>query len=324
MTDAAHYLALCGGVGGAKLADGLAQLLPMGALTVAVNVGDDFSHLGLTICPDLDTVVYALSDRENPMTGWGRRNESWCAMDELAAMGGDTWFKLGDKDIALHLLRLQGLAAGASLSEVTAQLCARMNIRHAVSPVTDQPVRTHVQTNEGELPFQQYFVRRRCEPVVTGFTFRGAEQAQLASPVLDALNAPNLAGVIICPSNPYVSIGPMLAIAQLRTHLSNRRCPCVAVSPIVGGDALKGPAAKMMRELGFPVNSVTVARYYGGLADEILIDHRDAADISCRNPGDPGLALANTVMSTRRDRVSLARICIDRLQALAGSSAQKD
>ena len=315
MSSKARYLALCGGVGGAKLADGLARVLPADRLTIAVNVGDDFEHLGLTICPDLDTVCYGLAGVENPDTGWGRRGETWNVMSALDELGGETWFKLGDRDLALHLLRLQGLRSGDTLSAITAKLCRRLGVTHCVRPISDQPIRTYVETLEGVMPFQRYFVERRCEPSVLGFRFEGAREAKVAPDVQAALDDSALAGIVICPSNPYVSIGPMLAVPGLKEYLMRRRVPVLAVSPIVGGRALKGPAAKMMTELGVPATSLEIARHYGTLIDALLVDTQDASERLRRAASDPEFVVADSVMRSREDREALARACLDWFQA---------
>lgn len=309
-------VALCGGVGGAKLAHGLARVLPLQDLTVIVNTGDDFEHFGLTICPDLDTVLYTLSGNDNRMTGWGRAAESWAVMEELGRLGGETWFKLGDKDLALHLMRRQMLDRRQRLTLVTQQLATRMSVRTRVLPMCDEPVRTIVQTADGPLAFQEYFVRRRCEPKVIGFRFEGA-QCALPSPEVDAaLRAPDLRGILICPSNPYVSIGPMLAVPGIRAHLENRTVPVLAVSPIVGGRAIKGPAAKMMAELGGPVSGLSVARHYGKLIDAMLLDEQDRALLEERGAGDPRLLVAPTIMRTADERIAVARECLRLLDSL--------
>lgn len=313
-----RIVALCGGVGGAKLAYGLAQVCAPGELAVVVNTGDDFEHLGLTICPDIDTVLYTLSGKENREFGWGRGGETWGAMSELEALGGETWFKLGDKDIALHLLRRQLLAQGMSLTEVTRVLAQRLVVPVRVLPMSDAPVRTIVSTDEGELAFQHYFVRRRCEPVVKGFRFDGADGAVPSPEVIAALSSKELRGVIVCPSNPYVSIGPMLAVQGLRERLASLEVPVVAVSPIVGGKAIKGPAAKMMRELDTPPSALAVARLYGDLIDAMIVDEADRALLDQSRADDPRLIVAQTVMKSAEDRVALARSCleiVDRLRA---------
>lgn len=302
-----HYLALSGGVGGAKLAAGLAAALPPSALTVAVNVGDDFEHLGLTICPDLDTVLYTLSGVVHRGQGWGRGDESWGVLDELRRLGGDDWFSLGDRDIALHLLRRQRLDAGMSLSAVAAELSTKLGVRPCVRPVTDQRLRTEVETDAGLLPFQDYFVRLRCEPVLQSLNFVGAEDAVLAPDVRAALDDPALAGIILCPSNPYLSIAPMLAVAELRSRLQSADVPVIAIAPIVAGQALKGPTAKIMRELNVEPAAEVIGTLYGDFVDLIVLDHADAARVQ----GDPRFVAAATVMRSHDDRLALARRCIE-------------
>ncbi len=270
-------LALAGGVGGARLAAGLAQVLPPQGLTVAVNTGDDFEHLGLHICPDLDTVMYTLAGRHDPAQGWGLAGETWHMLQALQALGGEAWFRLGDRDLATHLQRSQRLREGASLSQATAELCQAFGVQHAVVPMSDQPVRTRVQTDEGELAFQDYFVRRRCAPRFVGLRFEGAEQAQPSPGLLQALQAPGLQAIVVCPSNPLLSIQPMLAVPGIAQALRQRRVPLVAVSPIVGGAAVKGPLAKMMMEAGQAPSALAVAQHYAGLVDGLVIDEADAA-----------------------------------------------
>jgi LPPG:FO 2-phospho-L-lactate transferase len=293
-------LALAGGVGGAKLANGLARILPPGTLTVAVNTGDDFVHLGLHVSPDLDTVMYTLAGLNNPETGWGRAGETWQFMTALGALGGATWFNLGDLDLATHVERTRRLAAGESLSAVTADFCTRLGIRQHVVPMSDQPVRTMVkprsepphqpssrgwvggrQPREGTdsewLPFQDYFVRLRCAPRVSEFRFDGVAAAHPSLGLGQALDDPALRAIVICPSNPYVSVDPILAVPGVRAALARRRVPLVAVSPIVGGQAIKGPALKMMQELGRDPSALGVARHYAGLVDGLVIDDQDAA-----------------------------------------------
>jgi LPPG:FO 2-phospho-L-lactate transferase len=271
------FLALAGGVGGARMAAGLADALDHRGLSVAVNTGDDFAHLGLRVCPDLDTVMYTLAGLHDPQQGWGLAGETWAFMAAMQRLGGDTWFRLGDTDLATHVLRTRELAAGRTLSEVTAMLCRRLGVRVAVVPMSDQRVATMVDTNEGELAFQDYFVRRRCEPVLRGLRFDGAQLAQPSPALAAALADPALQAIVIGPSNPFLSIAPMLAIAPLRQGLASRRVPCVAVSPIIGGDAVKGPLAKILRERGAAPSPIAVARAYDGLIDGLVIDRADAA-----------------------------------------------
>lgn len=305
------YVALCGGVGGAKLVSGLARILPAESLVVAVNVGDDFEHLGLTICPDLDTVLYTLAGLVHPQQGWGRSDESWGVMDELRRLGAHTWFALGDRDIALHLLRSELLQGGLTLSAANAELARRLQLDVTVSPISDQPVRTMLDTDQGRLAFQEYFVHRRCEPAVRAVEFAGAKSASLAPAVLAALESKDLAGVIICPSNPYLSIGPMLAIPQLRQRLRALDAPVVAISPIVAGAAIKGPAAKMMCELGVQPAADVIAPLYEDFVDIVVLDTADAALAT-----DARFAVVPTIMHTPEQKVALARDCISLIQAL--------
>ena len=264
--------ALSGGVGGAKLVEGLASILPPEDLSVIVNTGDDFDHLGLRICPDLDTVLYMLAGVAHPVHGWGRAGESLTVLETLKELGGPGWFQLGDKDLALHLRRTQMLSAGLSLSEVTAELCSRFGVQCSVLPASDEEVSTVVVTEgEGELPFQEYFVARRCEPAVRGFSFTAAKQAKPAPGVLAAVEGADL--VVFGPSNPWVSIDPILALPGLREALMEKEV--VAVSPIVGGKALKGPAAKMFSELGISPSAAAAAGHYGPVLDGFVIDEED-------------------------------------------------
>lgn len=275
MADRRKVLALSGGVGGARLANGLAAIL--GAeLTVLVNTGDDFSHLGLTICPDLDTVMYTLAGIADPVQGWGRADETWAFMEETERLGGETWFRLGDRDLAVHAERTRRLTAGETLNAVTADLCARFGIASRILPMTDDPVPTLVDTDEGTLAFQDYFVRRRCAPEVAGFRFDGIATAKPNADAMALLDDPALAAIVIGPSNPFVSVAPILALPGLRENLERRRVPLVAVSPVIAGRAVKGPAAKMMAELGITPSAASVAAHYGDLLDGFVVDRADA------------------------------------------------
>jgi LPPG:FO 2-phospho-L-lactate transferase len=266
-------VALAGGVGGAKLARGLARIA--GAdLSVIVNTGDDFDHFDLRICPDLDTITYTLAGKANPVTGWGLEGDTWNFMAQVSALAGEDWFQLGDRDLAVHVLRSQLLRRGESLTHVTRKIAAQLGVKAAVLPMSDAPVRTRVETASGLLDFQDYFVRGRCEIPITGLRFDGAARADPTEPVVHALD--NARMVIFCPSNPFVSIDPILAIAGIHDRLKKTRVPRVAVSPIIGGRAVKGPAAKMMAELGYQVSSLTVAKKYRGLIDGMVIDLADA------------------------------------------------
>ena len=299
--------ALAGGVGGAKLVDGLAQALPPEKLKVIVNTGDDFEHLGLRICPDLDTVCYTLAGIANPETGWGRDEETWNAMENLAATDGPAWFRLGDKDLGTHLERTRLLAAGMALSKITRRFCQAWGIRQEVYPASDDRMPTYVDTEEGEMPFQEYFVKRRCQPRVKGFRFENVEQARPAPGVCEALLAADL--VVICPSNPWVSIDPILAVPGIRQALSGKAV--LAVSPIIGGQAVKGPAAKMYTEFGISPSALAVAQHYeasmnGGILTGYVMDWRDEDQVEpVRALGIQALS-TETWMKTMQDRLQLA------------------
>lgn len=271
---------LAGGVGGARFANGLAALLPPGKLTVVVNVGDDFDHLGLRICPDLDTVTYTLANLNNRELGWGQVGETWNFMDALRKLGGATWFNLGDRDLATHVLRTSRLAAGEPLSAIVADFARAKGIVQTILPATDDPVRTRVLTDEGELDFQDYFVRRRCEPVFRAICFAGADEARAHPAVLAALADPALEAILIAPSNPLLSLAPILAIPGIAKALAARTAPCVAVSPFIAGQAVKGPAAKIMRELGREPGADAVVTHFGPLIDGLAIDTADTASLT--------------------------------------------
>jgi LPPG:FO 2-phospho-L-lactate transferase len=291
-------VALAGGVGGAKFAHGLAQILPAENLTVIVNTGDDFEHYGLYICPDLDTVCYTLAGLANPETGWGRVNESWNVIENTSRLGGPAWFRLGDQDLGTHLERTRRLKEGHALSQVTRDFCSAWGIEQTVLPMSDQPVRTIVETEEGDLAFQEYFVHRRCEPHVRGFRFEGVESAEPAPGVRAAIQSAD--AVVICPSNPWVSIDPILRIVKRIEK------PVVAISPIIGGQSVKGPAAKMYRELGIEPSALAVAQHYCGLATGFVLDHIDRQlegeirSLSMRT------LVTNTLMNSHDDRKQFA------------------
>ena len=304
----ASYVALSGGVGGAKLALGLCDVLDdPDRLTVVANTGDDFEHLGLKVCPDLDTLTYTLAGLANPETGWGRAGESGAFMEALEALGGETWFFLGDKDLAIHVERTRRLRAGDSLSAVTSDLCARLGIRARIVPMSDDPVPTIVETADGPLAFQHYFVRERCRPRVLGFRHEGAAQAQASAGFLDALAAPDLGAVIVCPSNPYISIDPILAVPGVRAALEACRAPVIAVSPIVGGQAVKGPTAKMMAERGIAPSAAAIAAHYAGLVDGFVLDEADRAEVAGIAAAGVAVEVAATMMTAREEKRALAR-----------------
>lgn len=305
------YLALAGGVGGAKLAYGLSKVLEPDELTIAVNTGDDFTHLGLAISPDLDTVCYTLAELDDQERGWGRAGETWRFMETLKSLGHPGWFQLGDCDLALHAMRTQLLAQGARLSDVTRRVCEAWGVRHRVVPMSDDRVETIVHTQDGPLAFQEYFVRKQCQPVVERFEYRGAEQAAAQPELLDLLNDPALKGVIVCPSNPWLSVGPMLAIHDLREALLRVAVPVVAVSPIIAGHAVKGPAAKLMAELGLEVSALSIARHYADFIDVLVIDTSDELLKGAIEALGVRPVVADTLMQGRSDRVRLAQDVLD-------------
>ena len=301
-------VALSGGIGGAKLALGLATVLPHGELTVIANTGDDFTHLGLEISPDIDTLLYTLAGLDNPALGWGRRDETWSAMETLAALGGPDWFRLGDRDLALHLWRTAALRAGAPLSRVTADLAARLQIATRILPAADAPVRTMLRTDQGWLALQEYFVHRGCAPVLHELRFDGADAAAPAPGVVAAIAAAR--AVVICPSNPFISLGPILAVPGIRDALAATTAPVIAVSPILAGRAVKGPTAKMMAELGLPVSARAVAEHYGGLLDVFVAEPEDAptlTDLPVR------VISAPILMRSLAEKTALARVILGAL-----------
>jgi LPPG:FO 2-phospho-L-lactate transferase len=301
-------LALSGGIGGAKLALGLYRILPSGALTVVANTGDDFTHLGLAISPDTDTLLYTLAGLDDPERGWGRRDETWTFMKALERLGGESWFSLGDGDLATHIERTRRLAAGEALSEITDDLRRRLGIEARLLPMTDDLVRTRLLTGAGWLDFQDYFVRQRCAPVVREIAFAGADQARPQLEFMRALADQNLKAVVICPSNPFISIDPILALPGVREALRASAAPVVAVSPIIGGKAVKGPTAKMMAELGLPVDASAVARHYGEILDLYVADESDAGKVD--GLGIP-VVFKRTMMVSLEDREALAQTVLE-------------
>src|SRR5439155_12730782 len=297
-------VALSGGVGGAKLALGLYRTLPPDTLTIIANTGDDFEHLGLAISPDLDTLLYTLSGQDNPELGWGRRGETWTFMEALEALGGETWFRLGDGDLATHVERTRRLKAGESLSAIIEDFRRRLGIAARLLPMSDGAVRTRLLTEEGWLDFQDYFVRLRCAPAISELAFAGADRARPHPDILAALADPRLRLVVICPSNPFISVDPILAVPGIRAALGDCPAPVVAVSPIIAGKAVKGPTAKMMAELGSPVDAATVARHYEDILDVYVGDEEDAATLAGI---DVPVVLTRTLMQTLADREALAR-----------------
>lgn len=311
MTARKTIVALSGGVGGAKLVLGLSHVLEAEELLVVANTGDDFEHLGFSISPDIDTLTYTLAGLDNPATGWGRRDETWSFMEEIGRLGGPAWFRLGDRDLALHAERTRRLRGGERLSTVTAHLCQRFGIRSPVIPMSDDPVRTRVLTEAGWLDFQEYFVREQCRPGVRQIAFEGAKQATIPMRLAKALGSGTVRGVVICPSNPFISIDPILSVPGLRNALRDCGAPIVAVSPIVGRQAVKGPTAKMMQELGIEVSAAAVSRHYGEFLHGFVVDDNDAPGVRGRHWVTP------TLMKTLDDRRALARSVLEFLDTLS-------
>ena len=314
MSAGGNIIALSGGVGGAKLALGLAACLGPEQLAIVGKNDDVFEHLGLSICPDLDTVMYTLAGLADPERGWGLAGETWQCMDALAALGGEDWFRLGDRDLATHLQRSLLLARGEGLAAVTARLCASLGVRHALIPMSEQRVRTVLDTDRGELAFQTYFVRERCAPRVQAIRYLGADAAVPSAALLARLDGAD--GVIICPSNPWLSVDPILAVGDLRARIAASRA--VAVSPIVGGRALKGPAAALMEQLGLTPSALEVARHYRGLLRGFVMDREDAAEADAVRALGMDVLVTDTVMT---DAASKARLAAEVLEFLSGLRA---
>ena len=304
-----RVLALAGGVGGAKLCLGLTKVLEPDELRIVVNTGDDEEFYGLHVSPDLDTVTYTLAGLANPDTGWGIRGDTFDTLSSLGSLGEDTWFGVGDRDLATHIVRTNMLRQGKSLSDVTEHVRRRLGVEHSIAPMTDDRVRTTVLTESGPMPFQTYFVKLRCEPKVTGVRFDGAEDATMSAAFEEGLDSCD--ALVICPSNPYLSVAPILSIPSVRSRIERLSSVRIAVSPIVGGRALKGPAGKMLSELGEDVSCVGVARQYIGLCDVFVIDEIDRGLSEDIKSLGMEAAVLNTVMKTDEDKAALARSILD-------------
>ncbi len=318
MKPAIKVLALSGGVGGAKLALGLSRRLAPGELAVLVNTGDDFTHLGLRICPDLDTVLYTLSGVVHPDQGWGRADETFGFMQELRRQGGPDWFLLGDRDLVLHVERTRRLAEGERLTQIMNDLASRFGVASRLLPMSDTPVSTLLDTDAGALEFQHYFVRLRAMPKVQRLHYAGAAQARPTDEILDLLRSRSLEAIILCPSNPYLSIDPVLAVPGLRLALRAAQVPIVAVSPLIAGRAIKGPTTKIMAELGIAADALAIARHYSGLIDGLLIDEVDATPDTRAALEQTGLrvGVTRTLMKTLDDRERVAQAAIELAAAL--------
>ncbi len=306
-------VALSGGIGGAKLALGLSRIIKPEDLLIVANVGDDFEHLGLHISPDADTLMYTLAGLDNTKLGWGRQDETWSFMETLSSLGGEDWFRVGDRDLAVHIERTRRLRRGETLSSITADFCRRLGVGPRVLPATDDRLRTRLRTEEGWLDFQDYFVRLQCRPVVHELVFDGAEDARPHPDLLAALSEARLRAVVICPSNPFISVEPILAASGMRGALSACAAPIVAVSPIIGGRAVKGPTSKMMTELGMIPSAAVVAKRYGDLLDGYVMDEADAAEAK---DVAPNVTLAPTLMTNLAEKEQLARVVLEAADAL--------
>ncbi len=307
-----NIVALAGGVGGAKLADGLAKVLPPEHLTVIVNTADDFTYLGLRISPDLDTVCYTLAGLANPATGWGRINDTWNVLESIKQMGLPSWFQIGDADIATHLVRNIRYKEGWKLSQITEEFCKVWGVKVKVIPMSDERIQTWVRTKEGDLEFQEYFVHQRCEPVVSGFYFEGIDRSKPATGVLAAIE--NCDAVIICPSNPWVSIDPILAVPNINKALGSKTV--IAVSPIIGDKTVRGPAAKMFSELGIQPSAKAVAQHYNKLIHSLFVDNSDRAQVQEINQLGIHAPLTNILMRDQADRVRLAQEILDQINVI--------
>jgi LPPG:FO 2-phospho-L-lactate transferase len=303
-----QVLALCGGVGGAKLALGLHHVLPPGDLMVMVNTGDDFEHLGMSLSPDVDTVMYTLGGVANSELGWGRAGDTWNFMAEIERLGGETWFRIGDKDLAVHIERTRRLQAGEPLSAITVDMSRHFGIVSRILPMTNDMVRTMVVTEEGTLDFQHYFVQRRCEPVVKSLAYAGASDALVQSEIRQLLEQDSLQAIVLCPSNPWLSLAPMLEMTSFREALRESSAPVIAVSPLIGGQAVKGPTAKIMRDLRLEVSSATIASFYEGVIDGFVLDSSDAY-LASQIP--VATHVTSTLMKSTADKQRLAREVID-------------
>lgn len=310
---------LSGGVGGAKLVLGLSHVLNDEQLVVVANTGDDFEHLGLAIAPDIDTLIYTLAGQVNPETGWGLRDETWRFMEALEKLGAETWFRLGDRDLATHIDRSRRLANGESLTAITANFCRRLSVKARILPMTDDTVRTRVATDAGLLDFQHYFVRDQARPAVTGLTYAGAAEAAATQEVLDALRKPGVSAIIIAPSNPYLSIDPILAIPAIKSAIRDSEAPVVAVSPIVAGKAIKGPTAKIMTELGLPVSATSIANHYRGLIDGFILDSTDGNMMRQLEAPDLTATNCDTIMASLEDKIRVARSSLEFAESLMRS-----
>ena len=312
------YLAITGGVGGAKLALGLTKILSESEVAFLVNTGDDFEHMGLAISPDLDTLMYTLSGLSNVELGWGRGGETWRCLDAYKKLGGDSWFSLGDEDLAVHLRRTEMLKLGSSLSEVTADLFGHLGVHYSCWPMSDKPVRTQIETEAGRLEFQHYFVRDRCEHVVKSIHFVSSSVAYPTHDLLRYLEDPDLCGIIVCPSNPFLSVDPILSVRGLKEALIGSKIPIVAISPLINGQAVKGPTAKIMKELRLVLSPVSVAAHYKDFINGFILDETDAGHAAEITKSGISVVTAQTLMASLDDRINLAQTAVNLCDKLRG------
>jgi len=308
-------LVLCGGVGGAKLAYGLSKLTAPEEIVFLVNTGDDFIHLDLYISPDLDTVMYTLAGVNDPKKGWGVEEETWNALGSLKKYGLDTWFQLGDKDLATHIRRTQLLKEGLKLSEVTRNLSSQLGLKHKILPMSESPVQTMIQTDQGKLSFQEYFVKYKCVPKIENINFLESEVAEIPTALEELIRGNKFTGVIICPSNPYLSVDPILSIDKIKTFLLETKIPILAVSPIIDNDSIKGPTAKIMEEMKIEPSVDAIAAHYSGVINILVIDKKDKDNQT--NISSIDYLVESIYMKNNEDKVTLAKVCLEELRKLS-------
>ena len=308
-------LVLCGGVGGAKLAYGLSKLTAPEEIVFLVNTGDDFIHLDLYISPDLDTVMYTLAGVNDPKKGWGVEEETWNALGSLKKYGLDTWFQLGDKDLATHIRRTQLLKEGLKLSEVTRNLSSQLGLKHKILPMSESPVQTMIQTDQGKLSFQEYFVKHKCVPKIENINFLESEVAEIPTALEELIRGNKFTGVIICPSNPYLSVDPILSIDKIKTFLLETKIPILAVSPIIDNDSIKGPTAKIMEEMKIEPSVDAISAHYSGLINILVIDKKDKDNQG--NISSIDYLVESIYMKNNEDKVTLAKVCLEELRKLS-------
>ena len=310
-----NLIAISGGIGGAKLCYGLDQILQPGQLRVIANTGDDFLYLGFYISPDIDTLIYTLAEVNNKETGWGREDETWKTHNVLGELGADNWFKLGDKDLALHLHRSKALRNGETLTSITQDIAERFKLKTVILPMSDHIIQTFVHTDKSSMPFQEYFVKESTNPKVREISFE-SKHPETTKEVLEAINDPELSGFLIAPSNPYLSVDPILSIDKIKQTIMQSKKPRVAVSPIIGGDSVKGPTAKIMEEMGLEVNVITIANHYQDLIDGLIIDNTDVEYVQAIESSGIKVKVSNILMNNNDDKTRLAEEAIEFLNEL--------